>query len=291
MKLPLSVFAACLISLSGPGIAYADPVIFSTGNVDGRMAAGSRPSASGKTEIEAADDFVLSTETNINTATFTGLLSGATAAITGVTIEIYRTFPKDSNNPPSGNVPTRVNSPSDVELADRSSAASTLSFTTSILGSSFTAANSVLNGINPIPNQATGGEGSVTGKEVQFSVNFATPFDLAPDHYVFVAQVDVSNGDFYWLSATRPIVAPGTPFVPDLQAWIRDTALDPDWLRIGTDIVGGSTPPTFNLAFSFAGDTVDAVPEPSTWAMMILGFAGIGLMAYRRKSKPTMMAA
>ena len=28
---------------------------------------------------------------------------------------------------------------------------------------------------------------------------------------------------------------------------------------------------------------VAAVPEPSTWAMMILGFAGIGFMAYRRK--------
>jgi hypothetical protein len=34
-----------------------------------------------------------------------------------------------------------------------------------------------------------------------------------------------------------------------------------------------------------------AVPEPSTWAMMILGFAGVGFMAYRRKSKPTLMAA
>jgi hypothetical protein len=34
-----------------------------------------------------------------------------------------------------------------------------------------------------------------------------------------------------------------------------------------------------------------AVPEPSTWAMMILGFAGIGFMAYRRKSKPALMAA
>jgi hypothetical protein len=29
--------------------------------------------------------------------------------------------------------------------------------------------------------------------------------------------------------------------------------------------------------------TVAAVPEPSTWAMMILGFAGLGFMAYRRK--------
>jgi hypothetical protein len=34
-----------------------------------------------------------------------------------------------------------------------------------------------------------------------------------------------------------------------------------------------------------------AVPEPSTWAMMILGFAGIGFMACRRKSKPALMAA
>jgi hypothetical protein len=34
-----------------------------------------------------------------------------------------------------------------------------------------------------------------------------------------------------------------------------------------------------------------AVPEPSTWAMMILGFCGIGFMAYRRKSKPALLAA
>jgi hypothetical protein len=34
-----------------------------------------------------------------------------------------------------------------------------------------------------------------------------------------------------------------------------------------------------------------AVPEPSTWAMMILGFCSVGFMAYRRKSKPTLLAA
>lgn len=34
-----------------------------------------------------------------------------------------------------------------------------------------------------------------------------------------------------------------------------------------------------------------AVPEPSTWAMLLLGFAGLGFMAYRRKSKPALMAA
>lgn len=34
-----------------------------------------------------------------------------------------------------------------------------------------------------------------------------------------------------------------------------------------------------------------AVPEPSTWAMMILGFTGVGFMAYRRKSKSALIAA
>jgi PEP-CTERM motif len=33
-----------------------------------------------------------------------------------------------------------------------------------------------------------------------------------------------------------------------------------------------------------------AVPEPSTWAMMILGFCGVGFMAYRRKNSALRLA-
>lgn len=36
---------------------------------------------------------------------------------------------------------------------------------------------------------------------------------------------------------------------------------------------------------------VAGVPEPSTWAMMIFGFAGIGFMVYRGKSKPVLTCA
>jgi hypothetical protein len=46
---------------------------------------------------------------------------------------------------------------------------------------------------------------------------------------------------------------------------------------------------TLTVAVSISGIT--AVPEPSTWAMMILGFVGVAFMAYRRKSKPALMAA
>ena len=41
----------------------------------------------------------------------------------------------------------------------------------------------------------------------------------------------------------------------------------------------------------FTVSAVSAVPEPSTWAMMILGFAGVGFLAYRRKSKAAPLAA
>jgi hypothetical protein len=34
-----------------------------------------------------------------------------------------------------------------------------------------------------------------------------------------------------------------------------------------------------------------AVPEASTWAMMILGFASVGFMAYRRKRGPAFRLA
>lgn len=44
-------------------------------------------------------------------------------------------------------------------------------------------------------------------------------------------------------------------------------------------------------AFLTLETSVAAVPEPATWAMMIVGFAGVGFLAYRRKSKSAPMAA
>jgi PEP-CTERM motif-containing protein len=38
-------------------------------------------------------------------------------------------------------------------------------------------------------------------------------------------------------------------------------------------------------------DNISGVPEPSTWAMMLIGFAGVGFMAYRQKSKPAFRLA
>jgi len=42
----------------------------------------------------------------------------------------------------------------------------------------------------------------------------------------------------------------------------------------------------FNVGF----ESVAPVPEPATWFMMILGFAGVGYMTYRRKCQATALA-
>lgn len=72
-------------------------------------------------------------------------------------------------------------------------------------------------------------------------------------------------------------------------------------VRIPVPIYGDVThtiPLTSFLSGSFAygdavtvTDSVAAVPEPSTWAMMLLGFAGLGWVAYRRKAAGLTVAA
>jgi hypothetical protein len=81
---------------------------------------------------------------------------------------------------------------------------------------------------------------------------------LPADHYFFRPEVGLSsagappnNPNFLWLSA------PGPPlFTGDLQSWIRNDNLAPDWSRIGTDITGPvNGKGTFNASFSLSGVT------------------------------------
>ena len=267
---------ATAILMIGIGLAepaWAEHFFFSTGNPDDRLGALSRRPSPGKIETETADDFALTETTVISQAVITGLIVPNTmplASISQVEVELYHVFPLDSDLSRTIRVPTRVNSPADVEIdtATRDPLARTLSFSSTLLNPSFTVANSVVNGINASPNQLTHGEGPQSGEEVAITINFTTPIILPAGHYFFRPEVLVNGGDFLYLSAPRPIVPPGTPFpagVTDLQAWIRNANLNPDWLRIGTDIIGiippATTAPTFNMTFSLAGDTV---PEAGT---------------------------
>lgn len=303
MRLNVALLTAITATALFAAPAAADSFFFSTGNPDGLIATATRPESSGKFEIESADDFVLTGPTQITHATFTGLLTGnlSLSDIHQVVVEIYRVFPADSNvgrtsGPPTfstSNVPTRVNSPSDVALAERDSSVGSLTFTPSLLSLTFTANNSVQPaGIHPAPGFNTGGDGSVTGQEVLIDVTFVTPFDLLADHYFFVPQVEVSaGGEFLWLSAPRPIVPPGTPFplgFTDLQSWTRDDiagGIAPDWLRVGTDITGQGP---FNAAFTLEGNTV---PQPATLLLLGGGLVSVAFCRYAvRRHAPSVLA-
>ncbi len=69
--------------------------------------------------------------------------------------------------------------------------------------------------------------------------------------------------------------------------------------RVGSTVAGATSVVTDTVTLTSTADTflyysrqngtpsileVSAVPEASTWAMMLLGFLGVGFMAYRKKS-------
>lgn len=119
----LAVIISLVVFLAAPAAGGA--FNFSTGLPNGQMGVGSRPASTGLIEIQAADDFILTSPPTINHATFYGLIpsTAPVSSISQVLVKIFRVFPNDSVNPPSGHVPTRVNSPADNAFAIRDTAA------------------------------------------------------------------------------------------------------------------------------------------------------------------------
>jgi hypothetical protein len=270
------------------GSAGAAVFTFNNGSPDQKIGALSQPAFNGGIQTEVADDFTLASQTQLTHATFTGLLSGAQiSSIKNVEIEFYHLFGgADSDLTRTAGVPTRVNSPADVEIASatRDGADGSLSFTTDVLNDSFFVNATVTDRVTAGARADDG----ATGLEVQFNIDFDSPVTLDAGHFFFRPEVELTDGQFLWLSAPKTIPAP-----TDLQAWMRNDTLAPDWLRIGTDIVGapagGGAAPQFNMAFSLEG--VAGVPEPATWAMLVGGFAVVGGAIRRRRASDARSAA
>ena len=253
--------AAISVGLVAGTPAAADPFSFSTGTPDGKLGSLSRPASAGNLETETADDFILTDATVISRATIHGLIPSGldVSSIQQVEVELYHVFPLDSNTARTPRVVTRVNSPADVEISaetrDSSASPATLSFGGTIENKTFSVLNTVVNKINPAPNQFTGGEGAANGQEVEIDITFTPPIFLPADKYFFRPEVQVAGGNFLYLSA------PFAEFTGDLQSWIRNANLAPDWSRIGTDITKQGP---FNAAFSLAGDTIPDAGTPGT---------------------------
>jgi len=80
-----------------------------------------------------------------------------------------------------------------------------------------------------------------------------------------------------------------------------DNGADPNQIVMITDSLGATALPTNEQFSTYDGPQAglryggvafaSAAPEPSTWAMLILGFAGVGYMAYRKKGKAALRLA
>lgn len=97
------------------------------------------------------------------------------------------------------------------------------------------------------------------------------------DEYNTIVLTDVNNQQFSVSSLLYPQLSPDNG---------DQGVLGSKYVNIFTDV--GIQSITFSStakAFEFDNLTVAAVPEASTWAMMILGFLGMGFIGYRRSSK------
>jgi len=89
-----------------------------------------------------------------------------------------------------------------------------------------------------------------------------------------------TTGGFYQESVTRS--GPNDNLVVDLSIWATDIATYGEIIKVGIgglDING----PSQGFDLDAVGFRVSEVPEPSTMALLVVGLAGLGAMARRRR--------
>jgi hypothetical protein len=122
------------------------------------------------------------------------------------------------------------------------------------------------------------------------TITFELPQDPTPDSYTLgqFFTFDSVDGTYDNVPA---VFDEATFWNPDQDT--GDLHLD-DFSPFFGDILytGLESSPTFKTGTFDIGDgefdytlTIESVPEPSTWALMLLGFAGLGLAGYRRSVK------
>jgi hypothetical protein len=144
-----------------------------------------------------------------------------------------------------------------------------------------------------LPANATITTGRTGGTLDRYYTGFTGPASFGSGGVTFGSS---GSGDLVGIDASGAFV--GAPVIIVPTSYISGTSLSDTATYAGETLSGlGVTPGTFEWTWgtgtnqNFTLEISSAVPEPSTWAMMILGFAGLGFVAYRRKSKPALMAA
>ena len=116
---------------------------------------------------------------------------------------------------------------------------------------------------------------------------FSTPNTGTPDE----------NADYVYLPttfSTQSFIIGGITYHVALEGFgnvIGDGFLGSDPTTLHVRENASATANLLAEVTSQAPPAVGGVPEPSTWAMMILGFVGVGFVAYRRKREGTLRLA
>jgi PEP-CTERM motif len=115
---------------------------------------------------------------------------------------------------------------------------------------------------------------SVTGEVGGLTISGVTNFFLS-DNLVYPAGLtQVSTGGFAFVTDTGVDV--------DIFSFFAQGSV-PSGNAYGEETTIGFGVGTFAMS---AVATTSAAPEPSTWAMMTLGFGGLGFLGYRRMKAP-----
>jgi PEP-CTERM motif-containing protein len=144
-----------------------------------------------------------------------------------------------------------------------------------------------------LPTGATGGTGSSGLYDISAGTVVMSNVNNDPNNPGFyfhkgqAVQFDLAPGAVAINSASWTIT-PGTPGHGTITFNITDDHLLGDFFAISwamtcaNDIIEGQ----INIPQGGPG----AVPEPTTWAMMIMGFAALGIAAHRRKRRDIVVA-
>ena len=222
--------------------AFAGDFFFTTGNADGLLGALSRSDSPGKVETETADDFVLTQTTIISGATIVGLVNAAVANITNVEVEVYNRFRWTRSVSSVGATCSRASTrrrtsksmpPRAMEAWERS-----------VLPQRQLSANfhrTEHRGKRHQPESEPAGPAArvaTSGAEVE-DHHHVHQADPSARRSLFLSPGGVGGG---WRFPVA-VGAAGRSWRParrsrsDLQAWIRNARLAPDWVRIGTDVI------------------------------------------------------
>jgi hypothetical protein len=105
-----------------------------------------------------------------------------------------------------------------------------------------------------------------------------------------VASFNPLNNNFLFVNTTTPGTLSGYSNYFYIIPWPNGPSnpLADQFYSTGVAGLGGpgnNYIDYYNGQYVPANWSISAVPEPATWAMMLLGFLGVGFVAYRRKSK------